>query len=71
MIQEQLNKLKEEKASIESENADLNKKSFSIKVLIKGNEKRLKLINDQIEELNGLQDNQATLAEEEPNKAQP
>lgn len=69
MIQEQITKLKEEKASIELENADLHKKSFSIKVLLKGNEKRLKLINDQIEELNGIQDSQTPMAEEEPNQA--
>ena len=51
MIQEQITKLNTEKEAIEAENIEHNKASFNLKILIKGNEKRLKLLNEQIEEL--------------------
>ncbi len=51
MIQDQITKLKAELEVIQSENIEHNKASFGLKILIKGNEKRLKLISEQIKDL--------------------
>jgi hypothetical protein len=54
MIQEQITKLTEEKAKIEAENVNHMKASFDLKILLKWNERRLKAIDQQLEELKAL-----------------
>lgn len=59
MIQEQITKLNEEKAKLEAENVNHMKASFDLKILLKWNERRLKAIDQQLEELKSLDDEQS------------
>lgn len=59
MIQEQITKLNEERAKLEAENVNHMKASFDLKILLKWNERRLKAIDQQLEELKSLNNGDA------------